>query len=79
MRLTHQARLYLTAFWQDYPYKRKNCIKKYGYDPIIHETQYWIHGISEEEHSDVLAKIRANNNVFSLQLARKWANEELKS
>lgn len=76
MKITMQAKKYLRNFWIDEPFLRKQCVKKYGYDPIENECKYWEHGIAEGDHKKVLFKIIKNFNTFSLPLAREWAIEE---
>jgi hypothetical protein len=78
MYITSQARVYLNNFWLTKRSKRKACVRKYGYDPILQERLYWTHGIQEKDHKDVLGKIMRNNNRFTLPLARLWAIEETK-
>jgi hypothetical protein len=77
MHITPQARSFLTKFWILHPRKRKACVRKYGFDPILQETNYWTHGIAEQDHAKVLAIIQRHNNTFSLPLARLWAIQEL--
>lgn len=79
MHITPQARVFLNNFWITKKSKRRACIRKYGFDPILEEKNYWIHGIAEKDHKDVLHKIIRNKNKFSLPLARLWAIEECKS
>jgi hypothetical protein len=78
MKITPWARSFLNDFWVRHPDRRLECHKKYGFDPIIHETQYWIKGIKEKAHKMTLQKIVLNNDVFNLALAVEWASQELK-
>jgi hypothetical protein len=78
-RIPKNARLFLNAFWINHPKKRKECVKKYGFDPIDDEEMYWMHGLAEKEHRSILRSVIANNGVFSLKYAKMWATSELRS
>jgi hypothetical protein len=76
MLITPWARKFLNKYWQSHPKKRAECLKKYGHDPITDERHYWIKGIAEKPHANVLRSIKVNNNTFNLDLARLWAAQE---
>lgn len=78
-RIPKNARLFLNAFWIRHPKKRKECVEKYGFDPIEDEEMYWMHGLAEKEHRSILRNVIANNGVFSLKFAKMWAASELRS
>jgi len=78
MHITGPARKFLTSFWLSHPSLRRKCVEKYGYDPIEDETNYWIYGIAESDHKDILNQIKKSKNTFSLYLAKMWALEEVK-
>jgi hypothetical protein len=76
MFITVWARKYLNAYWIENPQKRKECKKKYGFDPIFQEKMYWIKGITEKDHQSTLNLIKENKNVFNLKLAKMWSKQE---
>ena len=78
-RIPKNARLFLNSFWIRHPKKRKECVEKYGFDPIEDEEMYWMHGLAEKEHRLILRNVIANNGVFSLKFAKMWAASELRS
>lgn len=72
------ARKVLNEFWLRYPNRRLECKQKYGFDPIVQEDQYWVPGIKERAHADILRDIMNNGGVFSVALVRRWMASELK-
>jgi hypothetical protein len=78
-RIPKNTRLFLNAFWIRHPKKRKECVEKYGFDPIEDEEMYWMHGLAEKEHRSILRNVIANDGVFSLKFAKMWAASELRS
>lgn len=78
-RIPQTTREFLTDFWKRHAVRRKECSRRYGYDPILNEKLYWHHGIREKEHASVLKRIIANKGVFSLSIAKAWAESELRT
>jgi hypothetical protein len=72
------ARTLLNEFWLRYPERRSECTRKYGFDPILQEDQYWVPGIAERAHRHIRRDIQANGGVFSVPLVRRWMASELK-
>jgi hypothetical protein len=72
------ARRILNDFWMRYPEKRKACTRKYGFDPILQEEQYWIPGIAEKPHRQIRKDIEKNGGVFSVPLVWRWVASEIK-
>lgn len=68
----------LNRFWRAHPALRSGCLRKYGFDPIDDEEDYWRFGLAEPDHRDVLQAARRNGKRFSLALVRRWEAEELK-
>lgn len=73
------SRILLTAFWQTYPKLRKECLRKYGFDPITEEAAYWRFGLAEPDHRTVLRDLRRNDGRFTPALVRRWELEELEA
>lgn len=77
IQIDDYARQFLRRFWLSHRTLRQECQRKYGFDPISEETEYWIPGIAEEDHAEVLQLIRRNNNTMNLELAERWSQQEL--
>ncbi len=71
------SRRELNRFWRAHPSLRKGCLRKYGFDPIDEETNYWRYGMAEPDHRSTLRAIRQNDDVFSLALVKRWEAQEL--
>lgn len=72
------SRRALTAFWQAHPALRRGCLRKYGFDPIDAEADYWRFGLAEPDHADILRAVRQHGGTFTLALVRRWEAEELR-
>ena len=69
----------LTEFWLDHDDLRKECTKKYGFDPIDAKLDYWKHGLAEPEHHEIAKAVQLHEGVFTLEMAEKWAKQELEA
>jgi hypothetical protein len=72
------SRRALTAFWRAHPALRRGCLRKYGFDPIDAEEDYWRYGLAEPDHADVLRAVQQNGGAFTLALVKRWEAEELR-
>lgn len=79
LRIPADSRRALIKFWRKHPALRKGCLRKYGFDPIEEEAEYWRFGLAEPDHRNVLRDVRRNNNVFSLPLVKRWEEGELRA
>ena len=77
IRLADDARIELARFWRRHPDLRDDCVGKYGHDPLAKPDAYWPYGLSEPEHRDVLAAVKANGGLFTLALVKRWEREEI--
>lgn len=77
LRVPADSRRELVKFWRAHPALRNGCLRKYGFDPIDDEEDYWRFGLAEPDHKGVLRAVRKNGDVFSLALVKRWEVEEL--
>ena len=78
LRIPSNSHDELIRFWTAHPALRRGCLRKYGFDPIHDEEDYWRFGLAEPDHRDVLRAVRRAGGVFSLPHVKRWEIEELR-